>query len=66
MLDKLRITDPKTMGHTIGPAAHSVSAERGIEHGAIEGAMSGMAMMGIVTAMAVPFVEQLSVLIAEL
>ena len=59
LLNKLRITDPKAQGLAMGSAAHGVGTARAIEHGAIEGAMSGLAMalMGVATAMILPLVE---------
>lgn len=59
LLNKLRTTDPKAQGLAMGSAAHGVGTARAIEHGAIEGAMSGLAMalMGVATAMILPLVE---------
>lgn len=59
ILSRCGITDKMAKGFALGSAAHGIGTARAIELGAIEGAMSGLAMalMGIVTAVALPIIE---------
>ena len=54
------VTDPKALGYALGSASHGVGTARAIEIGAIEGALSGLAMalMGLTTALILPFIEK--------
>ena len=55
----LRIKDPEAKGLAMGSAAHGIGTARSIEEGAIEGALSGLAMalMGAITALLVPMLK---------
>lgn len=59
VLRKLRITSRIARGLALGSAAHGVGTARAMEMGAVEGAVSGLAigLMGLVTALLVPVVE---------
>lgn len=59
ILSRCGITDKMAKGFALGSAAHGIGTARAIELGAIEGAMSGLAMalMGIVTAVVLPIIE---------
>ena len=54
------IRNPMAQGLALGSAAHGIGTARAIEMGAVEGALSGLAMaiMGIATAVAVPVFEK--------
>lgn len=56
LLDLLGISDPVARGLAMGAAAHGIGTARAIEIGAVEGAVSGLAMglMGAVTALIIP------------
>lgn len=56
MLDCMGIDDRVARGLAMGSAAHGIGTARAIEIGAVEGAVSGLAMglMGLVTALMVP------------
>ena len=47
-------------GFALGSAAHGIGSARAIEIGALEGALSGLAMalMGIMTALLLPVIEK--------
>ena len=54
------IRAPEAVGFSLGAASHGIGTSRAIELGAIEGAMSGLAMalMGVATALLCPLLEQ--------
>ncbi len=54
------VTDPQALGYALGSASHGVGTARAIEIGAIEGALSGLAMalMGLTTALLLPLIEK--------
>lgn len=56
----LKIDDPIAKGLAMGSAAHGIGTARSIEEGAIEGALSGLAMalMGVATALLTPLAER--------
>lgn len=56
----LKIDDPVARGLAMGSAAHGIGTARSIEEGAVEGALSGLAMalMGVVTALLAPLMER--------
>ena len=56
----LKIKDPIAKGLAMGAAAHGIGTARSIEEGAIEGALSGLAMalMGVATALLTPLAER--------
>lgn len=56
----LRVNDPAAKGLAMGASAHGIGTARSIEEGAIEGALSGLAMalMGVVTALLTPLVAR--------
>lgn len=60
VLDKLGIENKIARGLALGSAAHAVGTARAIELGAIEGAISGLAigLMGVITAILVPIIER--------
>lgn len=60
ILDRCRISDPAARGFAMGSAAHGVGTSRAIEMGALEGALSGLAMalMGLTTALLLPLIER--------
>lgn len=51
---------PEAVGFSLGAASHGIGTSRAIELGAVEGAMSGLAMalMGVATALLTPILEQ--------
>lgn len=53
------VRDPEAFGFALGSAAHGIGTARAIETGAVEGALSGLAMalMGLATALLVPLME---------
>ena len=54
------VTDPMAQGFALGSAAHGIGTARAIELGALEGALSGLAMalMGVTTAILLPLIER--------
>lgn len=54
-----RVKDPMALGFALGSASHGVGTARAIEIGAVEGALSGLAMalMGLTTALLLPLIE---------
>lgn len=61
VLDKLGISNRIARGLALGSASHAVGTARALELGAIEGAISGLAigLMGIITAILVPIIEKI-------
>lgn len=59
VLRRCGVRDPEARGFALGAAAHGIGTARAIEIGAVEGALSGLAMalMGLATALLVPFME---------
>lgn len=60
ILDWCRVKDPMARGFALGAASHGIGTARAIELGAVEGAMSGLAMAltGFGTALLLPLVEK--------
>lgn len=60
ILRRCGVTDPEARGFALGSAAHGIGTARAIELGAVEGALSGLAMalMGLATALLLPFLEK--------
>ncbi len=60
ILTRCGVTDKMAKGFALGSASHGIGTARAIELGAVEGAMSGLAMalMGIITAAVLPIVEK--------
>ncbi|MDE6622992.1 MAG: LrgB family protein [Alistipes sp.] len=60
ILRRCGVTDPEARGFALGSAAHGIGTARAIELGAAEGALSGLAMalMGLATALLLPFLEK--------
>lgn len=60
ILRKMKIKSKVAKGLAMGSAAHALGTTRAMEMGALEGAISGLAIgiMGIMTALLVPFVEE--------
>ena len=60
LLRRCGVTDPMAQGFALGSAAHGIGTARAIEIGALEGALSGLAMalMGIMTALLLPVIEK--------
>ena len=60
VLDKCHIRSKVARGLAIGAAAHGLGTARAIELGAIEGAVSGLAigLMGVATSLLIPVIEQ--------
>ena len=60
ILDKTGVTLPQARGFALGSAAHGIGTARAVELGAVEGALSGMAiaLMGAVTALFIPLAER--------
>ncbi|MBQ5654351.1 MAG: LrgB family protein, partial [Alistipes sp.] len=54
------VRTPEAVGFSLGAASHGIGTSRAIELGAVEGAMSGLAMalMGIATALLTPLLAQ--------
>ena len=54
------VSDPQARGFALGSAAHGIGTARAVELGAVEGALSGLAMalMGITTALLLPLIER--------
>lgn len=59
VLRKLKVTDAIAKGLAMGSAAHGIGTAKAIELGAVEGAMSGLAigLMGLATTLFVPVIE---------
>jgi predicted murein hydrolase (TIGR00659 family) len=59
LLDVLHIKSPVARGLALGASAHGIGTARAIELGAIEGAVSGLAigLMGVITAVWIPVIE---------
>ncbi|MEG1863832.1 MAG: LrgB family protein [Alistipes sp.] len=60
ILRRCGVTDPEARGFALGAAAHGIGTARAIELGAVEGALSGLAMalMGLATALLIPLMEK--------
>ncbi|MEG2065129.1 MAG: LrgB family protein, partial [Alistipes sp.] len=54
------VSDRLAKGFALGSAAHGIGTARAIELGAVEGALSGLAMalMGLITALLLPLIER--------
>ncbi len=61
LLDKMGVRNRIARGLALGSAAHAVGTARAIELGAIEGAVSGLAigLMGLLTSLSVPLLEKI-------
>lgn len=61
ILDRTSVKLPQARGLALGSAAHGVGTARAIELGAIEGALSGIAiaLMGVISAIIIPLAEPL-------
>lgn len=59
ILRRCGVRDPEARGFALGAAAHGIGTARAIEIGAVEGALSGLAMalMGLATALLTPLME---------
>ncbi|MEG1622996.1 MAG: LrgB family protein [Alistipes sp.] len=60
ILKKCGVHDNLARGFALGSAAHGIGTARAIELGAVEGALSGLAMalMGLITALLMPIIEK--------
>lgn len=60
ILKLLGISNPVASGLSMGAAAHGLGTARAIEIGAVEGAVSGLAiaLMGLTTAIIIPIIER--------
>lgn len=60
ILRRCGVKDPEARGFALGAAAHGIGTARAIEIGAVEGALSGLAMalMGLATALLMPLMER--------
>lgn len=60
ILRRCGVDDPEARGFALGAAAHGIGTARAIELGAVEGALSGLAMglMGLATALLTPLMEK--------
>lgn len=60
ILQRCGVKDPLAVGYALGSAAHGIGTARAIEIGALEGALSGLAMalMGLTTALLLPLIER--------
>lgn len=60
VLRRCGVHDPEARGFALGAAAHGIGTARAVEMGAIEGALSGLAMalMGVATALLLPIMEK--------
>ncbi|MCM1151887.1 MAG: LrgB family protein [Alistipes sp.] len=60
ILRRCGVRDPEARGFALGSAAHGIGTARAIEMGAVEGALSGLAMalMGLATALLTPWMEK--------
>jgi len=61
LLRKLGIKSKIAQGLAMGSSAHALGTARAMEMGAVEGAISGLAIgiMGVMTALLIPFAERL-------
>ncbi|MBQ9138096.1 MAG: LrgB family protein [Alistipes sp.] len=61
LLSLCGVTDPMARGFALGAASHGIGTARAIELGAVEGAMSGLAMAltGFGTALLLPLVDRI-------
>lgn len=60
VLKLLRIENPVASGLAMGSAAHAMGTAKAIEMGAVQGAISGLAiaLMGLTTAILIPIIEK--------
>ena len=60
ILRRCGVRDAEARGFALGAAAHGIGTARAIEMGAVEGALSGLAMalMGLATALLMPLMER--------
>lgn len=60
ILRRCGVRDAEARGFALGAAAHGIGTARAIEIGAVEGALSGLAMalMGLATALLMPLIER--------
>ena len=60
ILRRCGVRDAEARGFALGAAAHGIGTARAIEIGAVEGALSGLAMalMGLATALLMPLMEK--------
>lgn len=60
ILNRMKVTDAAARGLAYGSAAHGIGTARAVEEGAVQGAVSGLAMalMGVATALFVPLAER--------
>ena len=60
LLSGCGVRDAEARGFALGAAAHGIGTARAIEIGAVEGALSGLAMalMGLATALLMPLMER--------
>lgn len=60
ILRRCGVSSPEARGFALGSAAHGIGTARAIEMGAVEGALSGLAMalMGLATALLLPLMER--------
>ncbi len=60
ILRRCGVRNPEARGFALGAAAHGIGTARAIETGAVEGALSGLAMalMGFATALLLPLMER--------
>ena len=61
VLDRTGVTLPQARGLAMGSAAHGIGTARAVEMGAVEGALSGLAiaLMGAASAVLIPLAERL-------
>ena len=61
VLDRTGVRLPQARGLAMGSAAHGIGTARAVEMGAVEGALSGLAiaLMGAVSALFIPLAERL-------
>ena len=61
VLDRTGVRLPQARGFALGSAAHGIGTARAVELGALEGALSGLAMalMGAVSALLIPLAERM-------
>lgn len=61
VLNRLHVKSKVARGLAMGAAAHGIGTSKAVELGAVEGAVSGLAigLMGLVTALLVPLIETL-------
>lgn len=60
ILRRCGVRDPEARGFALGAAAHGIGTARALGMGAVEGALSGLAMalMGLTTALLMPLMEK--------